>query len=84
MTTGFNSLGLPIAALISFLFAGAQVSPGSARPGLSAVILGVRLAGDVTTARLSIGGLLAGVFLVFLGDRRLRRSGAGRPPPQPR
>lgn len=73
MTTGFNCLGLPIAALISFLIAGAQVSPGSARPELSGVILGVGLAGDVVTASLSIGGLLAGVFLVFLGDRRLRR-----------
>jgi hypothetical protein len=73
MTTGFNSLALPIAALISFLLGGAQVSPGSARPELSAVILGVRLAGNVTTASLSVGGFLAGVFLVFLGDRRLRR-----------
>ena len=72
MTTGFNSL-VPIAALISFLVGGAQVSPGSARPELSAVILGVRLAGDVTTASLSIGGFLARVFLIFLGDRRLRR-----------
>jgi hypothetical protein len=72
MTTGFNSLALPIAALISFLVGGAQVSPGSA-PDLSAVILGVRLAGDVTTVSLSIGGFLAGIFLVFLGDRRLRR-----------
>ena len=73
MTTGFNCLGLPIAALISFLIAGAQVSPGGARPELSGVVLGVRLAGDVMTASLSIGGLLAGVLLVFLGDRRLRR-----------
>jgi hypothetical protein len=73
MTTGFNCLGLPIAALISFLIAGAQVSPGRARPELSGVVLGVRLAGDVMTASLSIGGLLAGVLLVFLGDRRLRR-----------
>jgi hypothetical protein len=73
VTTGFTSLALPIAALISFLVTGAQVSPGSSsRSELSAVILGVRLAGDVTTASLSVGGLLAGVFLVFLGDRQLR------------
>ena len=73
VTTGFSSLALPIAALISFLVTGAQVSPGSSsRSELSAVILGVRLAGDVTTASLSGGGLLAGVFLVFLGDRQLR------------
>jgi hypothetical protein len=73
MATGFNSLALPIAALISFLLGGAQLSPGSARPELSAVILGVRLAGNVTTAGLSVGGLLTGVFLVFLGDRLLRQ-----------
>ena len=74
VTTGFSSLALPIAALISFLVTGAQVSPGSSsRSELSAVILGVRLAGDVTTASLSVGGLLAGVFLVFLGDRQLRQ-----------
>jgi hypothetical protein len=73
VTTGFTSLALPIAALISFLVTGAQVSPGSSsRSELNAVILGVRLAGDVTTASLSVGGLLAGVFLVFLGDRQLR------------
>ena len=73
MTIGFNSLALPIAALISFLVGGAQLSPGGARPELSAVILGARLAGDVATAGLSVGGLLAGVFLVFLGDRLLRQ-----------
>jgi hypothetical protein len=72
MATGFNSLALPIAALISFLVGGAQLSPGSARPALSAVILGVRLAGNVATAGLSVGGLLTGVFLVFLGDRLLQ------------
>lgn len=73
MTAGFTSLALPIAALISFLLAGAQLPDGSARPELSAVILGVRLAGNVATVGLSVGGLLAGVLLVFLGDRLLRQ-----------
>ena len=73
MTTGFNCLALPIAALISFLVGGAQLPAGSARAELSAVILGVRLAGNVATVGLSVGGLLAGVFLVFLGDRLLRQ-----------
>lgn len=74
MVAGFNSLALPVAALISFLVGGAQLSPGSARPELSAVVLGVRLAGNVATAGLSVGGLLAGTFLVFLGDRQLRQA----------
>jgi hypothetical protein len=33
----------------------------------------VRLAGNVATLGLSAGGLLAGIFLVFLGDRLLRQ-----------
>ena len=73
MTTGFNSLALPIAALISFMVGGAQLPAGSARAELSAVILGVRRAGTVATVGLSVGGLLAGVLLVFLGDRLLRQ-----------
>jgi hypothetical protein len=72
MTTGFNSLALPIAALISFMVGGAQLPTGSARAELSAVILGVRLAGNVATVGLSVAGLLVGVLLVFLGDRLLR------------
>jgi hypothetical protein len=71
MTAGFNSLALPIAALIAFLVGGAQLPAGSAE--LSVVILGVRLAGTVVTVGLSVGGLLAGVLLVFLGDRLLRQ-----------
>jgi hypothetical protein len=73
MTTGFHSLALPIAALIAFLVGGAELPAGSARAELSAVILGVRLAGNVATLGLSAGGLLAGIFLVFLGDRLLRQ-----------
>ena len=71
MTTGFNTLALPIAALISFLIGGAQLPAGTARAELSAVILGVSLAGNVATVGLSVGGLLAGILLVFLGDRLL-------------
>jgi zinc transporter ZupT len=78
MTTGFNSLALPIAALISFLVGGAQLPAGSAGTELSAVILGVRLAGSVATVGLSVGGLLAGAFLVFLGDRLLRQARQAR------
>jgi hypothetical protein len=73
MLTGFHSLALPIAALIAFLVGGAQLKAGSVRAELSAVILGVRLAGTVATVGLSVGGLLAGVLLVFLGDRLLRQ-----------
>lgn len=77
MTIGFHSLVLPIAALISFLVEGAQWSQAtSARPAVTAVILGIRLAGDPSTVGLSVGGLLLGLFLVFIGDRVLR--GAGR------
>ena len=73
MTIGFHSLVLPIAALIAFLGAGAQWSPAtSVRPAVTAVILGIRLAGDPSTVGLSVGGLLLGVFLVFIGDRSLR------------
>ena len=82
MTIGFHSLVLPIGALIAFLVAGAQWSPAtSARPAVTAVILGIRLAGDPSTVGLSLGGLLLGVLLVFLGDRGLRgvsRSSSGR------
>jgi hypothetical protein len=42
------------------------------------VILGVRLAGNVATVGLSVGGLLAGIFLVFLGDRLLREERQAR------
>ena len=71
MTTGFHCLALPIAVLIAFLVGGAQ--PAAARAELSAVILGVRLAGNLATVGLSVGGLLAGILLVFLGDRLLRQ-----------
>jgi len=77
MAIGFHSLVLPIAALIAFLVEGAQWSEAtSARPAVTAVILGIRLAGDPSTVGLSVGGLLLGLFLVFIGDRMLR--GAGR------
>jgi hypothetical protein len=74
MAIGLHSLALPVAALISFVVAGAQQSPAvSARPALTAVILRVRLAGDLSTVGLSVGGLLVGLFFVFVGDRLLRR-----------
>lgn len=77
MTTGFHSLVLPVGALIAFLVRGAHWSPAtSTRPTLTAVILGVRLAGDPGTLGLSVGGFLLGVFLVFIGDRVLRGGSA--------
>ncbi len=76
MTIGFHSLVLPIGALIAFLVGGAQWSQAtSARPAVTAVILGIRLAGDPSTVGLSVGGLLLGLFLVFIGDRVLRGTG---------
>ena len=80
MAIGFHSLALPLAALVSFLVAGAQWFPtASARPPLTAVILGARSAGNLRTVGLSLGGLLVGLCFVFVGDRvllrrRLRRS----------
>ena len=74
MAIGLHSLALPVAALISFVVAGAQRVPAaSVRPALTAVILRVRLAGDLSTVGLSVGGLLVGLFFVFVGDRLLRR-----------
>jgi hypothetical protein len=74
MIIGFHALALPIATLFAFLVRGAQWFPASSvRPVLTAVILRIRLAGDLPTVGLSVGGLLFGVFLVFVGDRVLRR-----------
>jgi hypothetical protein len=80
ITIGLHSLALPLAALLSFLLAGAHWVPtAGVRPPLMAVILGARFAGDLRTVGLSIGGLLFGLCFVFVGDRvllrrRLRRS----------
>jgi len=74
MAIGFHSLALPIVALISVFVGGAQWGPAaSSRPALTAVILGTRLVGDLRTVGLSVGGLLLGLFFVFVGDRVLRR-----------
>lgn len=84
MTIGFHSLVLPIGALIAFVVGGAQWAQAtSPRPAVTAVILGIRLAGDPSTVGLSVGGLLFGLLLVFIGDRVLRgarrRMSASRP-----
>jgi hypothetical protein len=80
MAIGFHSLALPIAVLISFLVGGAQWSPAASfGPALTAVILGTRLAGDLSTVGLSVGGLLLGLCLVFVGDRVVRRSKTSSP-----
>ena len=73
MAIGFHSLALPIAALISCFVGGAQwVRAASSRPALTAEILGTRLVVDLRTVGLSVGGLLLGLSLVFIGDRVLR------------
>jgi hypothetical protein len=74
MVIGFHALALPIAALFAFVVRGAQWFPAAnVRPALTAVNLRTRLTGDLLTAGLSVGGLLLGVFLVFVEDRVLRR-----------
>jgi hypothetical protein len=74
MVIGFHALALPIAALFAFVVRGAQWFPAAnVRPALTAAILRIRLTGDLPTVGLSVGGLLVGVFLVFVGDRVLRR-----------
>jgi hypothetical protein len=74
MVIGFHALALPIAALFAVVVRGAQWFPAaSVRPERTAVILRISLTGDLPTVGLSVGGLLVGVFLVFVGDRVLRR-----------
>ena len=83
ITIGLHSLALPLAALISFVVAGAQWLPTtSARPPLAAVILGARFAGDLRTIGLSVGGLLVGLCFVFVGDRVLLRRRVPRSRPR--
>ena len=83
MAIGLHSLALPLAALISFVVAGAQWLPTtSARPPLAAVILGARFAGDLRTIGLSVGGLLVGLCFVFVGDRVLLRRRVRRSRPR--
>jgi hypothetical protein len=55
---GFHCLALPIAALISFLVAGAAWLPDASE--------------ELRTVGLGVAGLLVGALSVFLGDRVLR------------
>jgi hypothetical protein len=48
-------------------------------PALISLFVGGAQAGDLRTVALSAGGLLLGVFLVFVGDRVLRRRRRSRP-----
>jgi hypothetical protein len=57
IVVGFHMLALPIAALISFLIAGAAWMPDASA--------------ERRTVALSVAGLLVGALLVFLGDRVL-------------
>jgi hypothetical protein len=75
ISIGFHSFLLPIAALVSYLEVGTLESPArTMRPLFSAVILGIRLTGDLLTAGLGAAGLIAGLLLVLAGDGVLRRS----------
>jgi len=71
---GFHALALPMAVLVAMFLRGAPWSPAaSIRSALIAVILRIRSAADLPTIGLSVGGLLLGVFLVFVGERVLSR-----------
>ena len=58
IVVGFHSLALPLAALTSFLLAGAAWLPGASA--------------ERHAIGLGVAGLLVGAVLVFLGDRVLR------------
>ncbi len=58
IVVGFHSLALPLAALTSFLLAGAAWLPGASA--------------ERRAVGLGIAGLLVGTLLVLLGDRLLR------------
>ena len=68
MVIGFHSLALPIAALISFVVAGAAWLPEASA--------------ELRAVGLSVAGLLVGVLLVFLGDQALRRRRTRRSRPR--
>lgn len=58
MVIGFHGLALPIAALISFVAAGAKWLPGASA--------------EIHAVAVGVAGLVAGALLVFVGDRVLR------------
>jgi hypothetical protein len=66
MVVGFHCLALPIAACISLVVGRGQWIPATG-------VLDTILAADLHPIALSVGGLLVGVGLVFIGDRALRR-----------
>ncbi len=68
MVIGFHSLGLPLAALISFVVAGPAWLPGASA--------------ELRAVGLSVAGLLVGVLLVFLGEQALRRRRTRRSRPR--
>jgi hypothetical protein len=65
---GFHSLALPIAALIAFVVARAEWSPGASA--------------ERRAVGLSVAGLLVGILLIFLGDQALRRHRTRRSRPR--
>ena len=68
MVIGFHSLALPIAALTSFVVAGAAWLPGASA--------------ELRAVGLSVAGLLVGILLIFLGDQALRRHRTRRSRPR--
>ncbi len=75
-----HALALPLAAVVSFVVAGARWSPDDVgNLELSATILGVQLAANPTAIRIGFGGFVLGLLLLAIGDRALRR--LRRPPP---
>lgn len=75
LTVGLHTLALPVAAAISFGATGIWPPPETADLGLSLDVFGVRLVGTPATVRLGVGGFVAGLLLVAIGDRALRRPG---------
>jgi hypothetical protein len=86
LTAGLHALALPVAAAISFGATGIWPPPETADLGLSLHVFGMRLVGTPATVRLGVGGFVAGLLLVSIGDRALRgrglatrtRAGGGR------
>ena len=86
LTAGLHALALPVAAAISFGATGIWPPPETADLGLNLHVFGMRLVGTPATVRLGVGGFVAGLLLVSIGDRALRgralatrtRAGGGR------
>src|SRR5882724_9826257 len=72
LTVGLHALALPVAAAIAFGATEIWPPPETADLGLNLHVFGVRLVGTPATVRLAVGGFVAGLLLVSIGDRALR------------